>query len=261
MVLLHRFLHRCFGADPGSGHTQCAVPVQCNLADVQKGTEDAMTLDPAVERSIHTSVAAPVPVADPVQALDAAVHEVFGCMLGLSCTAHSVPAPEFLATAGATRHVSHSAAWLTPVSAILGFGGRITGSCTLCAEPAAVAALTLHLLSPAMAEATPAHLPFTPDSAAQWGPYMTPEQLDATLLDSFGEICNMIAGGWKNRIPGLDSGCALSAPTIVCGSSYVLHPLGNQLLAERLYRFHSHQIHLSIRCESTHSHIFGTGLL
>ena len=218
-----------------------------------------MTLDPALARSIQTAVAAPLPVADPVQALDAAVQEVFTCMLGLSCTAHAVPVPE-PPPSRPVRNAIQSAAWLSPVSAILGFGGRITGSCTLCAEPAAVAALALHLFSPALAGASSAHAHAT-HPAQESLAYPGPEPLDATLLDSFGEICNMIAGGWKNRIPGLDSGCALSAPTIVCGSNYVLHPLGNQVLAERLYRFQGHQMHLSIRCEAQAGAAIGMGLV
>ncbi len=217
-----------------------------------------MTLDPAMERSIHTAVAAPVPVADPNQALDAAVQEVFACMLGLPCTAMDVPARPAASTSMG-RQVTHSASWLSPVSAILGFGGRITGSCTMCAEPAAVAAMSMHLLSPVLAGPAAAHAHAMQDAVALQLAQTTMEELDSTLLDSFGEICNMIAGGWKNRIPGLDSGCALSAPTIVCGSSYVLHPLGNQLLAERLYRFLGHQIHLSIRCESHAAHGVAAG--
>ena len=216
-----------------------------------------MALDPALERSIHTAVAAPVPVADPIQALDAAVQEVFTCMLGLPLSTHAVPEP----SAGLGKPVTPSSTWLSPVSAILGFGGRITGSCTMCAEPAAVAALAMHLLSPALAGPSSAHAHSMQDGAATHLGQMAIEQLDATLLDSFGEICNMIAGGWKNRVPGLDSGCALSAPTIVCGSSYVLHPLGNQILAERLYLFLGHQIRLSIRCESRSGTAVGVGRL
>ncbi len=228
------------------------------MARAQKGLEDAMTLDPAMERSIHTAVAAPVPVTDPIQALDEAVQEVFLCMLGLACTPLELPAHP-ATSPGMDKPASHAAAWLSPVSAILGFGGRITGSCTMCAEPTAVAAMALHLLSPALAGTASAHAHALQDCEASQIGHTSMEQLDATLLDSFGEICNMIAGGWKNRMPGMDSGCALSAPTIVCGSSYVLHPLGNQLLAERLYRFQGHQIHLSIRCESRTGHGAGAG--
>ncbi len=220
-----------------------------------------MALDPALERSIHTAVAAPVPVADPIQALDAAVQEVFTCMLGLPFSAQAVPAPT-APSPGLGKPVAPSSTWLSPVSAILGFGGRITGSCTMCAEPAAVAALAMHLLSPALAGPSSAHHAHSmQDGAATHLGQVAIEQLDATLLDSFGEICNMIAGGWKNRVPGLDSGCALSAPTIVCGSSYVLHPLGNQILAERLYLFLGHQIRLSIRCESHPGFAVGVGRL
>ena len=46
---------------------------------------------------------------------------------------------------------------------------------------------------------------------------------DAEVYDAFGEVGNMVAGNFKNKIPGLDGGCLLSVPTVVTGSSYSLH--------------------------------------
>ena len=43
--------------------------------------------------------------------------------------------------------------------------------------------------------------------------------------DAIGEVCNMIAGNFKNKIAGLSEGCVLSAPTVVTGSDYRVHPL------------------------------------
>jgi chemotaxis protein CheX len=43
--------------------------------------------------------------------------------------------------------------------------------------------------------------------------------------DAIGEVCNMIAGNFKNKITGLSDGCVLSAPTVVTGSDYSVHPL------------------------------------
>lgn len=43
--------------------------------------------------------------------------------------------------------------------------------------------------------------------------------------DALGEICNMVAGSFKSKIPGLSDGCMLSVPTTVTGSDYQIHPL------------------------------------
>ena len=43
--------------------------------------------------------------------------------------------------------------------------------------------------------------------------------------DAIGEVCNMIAGNFKNKITGLSDGCVLSPPTVVTGSDYSVHPL------------------------------------
>jgi chemotaxis protein CheX len=43
--------------------------------------------------------------------------------------------------------------------------------------------------------------------------------------DAFGEICNMVAGNFKNKISGLGEGCMLSVPTVVTGSDYSMHSL------------------------------------
>jgi chemotaxis protein CheX len=45
------------------------------------------------------------------------------------------------------------------------------------------------------------------------------------VRDAFGEICNMVAGNFKNKISGLGEGCMLSVPTVVTGNDYSLHSL------------------------------------
>lgn len=195
-------------------------------------------------------VAAPLPASNPVQALDAAVYEVFDCMLGLGCVAQSAPLQQVSTIPAADS--GRSIHWKHPVSAILGFAGQLSGSCTMSAEPAAVALISNHLLSPALPHAHPSEPDVAVHNATGVDSLVSaPCPLNDTMLDSFGEICNMIAGGWKNRIPGLDSGCALSVPTIISGSDYVLHPVGDRLLVERIYHFKSHRILLVIRCENT----------
>lgn len=47
----------------------------------------------------------------------------------------------------------------------------------------------------------------------------------AEVRDAFGEVCNMIAGNFKNKISELAEGCMLSVPTVITGSDYSMHSL------------------------------------
>jgi chemotaxis protein CheX len=55
------------------------------------------------------------------------------------------------------------------------------------------------------------------------------EALDGSreVSDALGEVCNMVAGNFKNKIPGLDDGCMLSVPIVITGKNYSTHSLGN----------------------------------
>jgi chemotaxis protein CheX len=44
---------------------------------------------------------------------------------------------------------------------------------------------------------------------------------DAMVEDAVGELCNMIAGGWKSKLGSADAGCHLSAPTVWRGVEQV----------------------------------------
>jgi chemotaxis protein CheX len=45
------------------------------------------------------------------------------------------------------------------------------------------------------------------------------------VCDAIGEICNMIAGNFKNKLTGLDKPCLLSVPAVVTGRAYRFHSL------------------------------------
>lgn len=51
------------------------------------------------------------------------------------------------------------------------------------------------------------------------------DKVGAEVSDALGEVCNMVAGNFKNKISGLAEGCMLSPPTIITGSDYSLHSL------------------------------------
>lgn len=55
-----------------------------------------------------------------------------------------------------------------------------------------------------------------------------PDQANQEMCDAIGEVCNMVAGNFKNKIPGLGDGCMLSVPTVITGSEYNLHSMVNE---------------------------------
>jgi chemotaxis protein CheX len=46
------------------------------------------------------------------------------------------------------------------------------------------------------------------------------DKVGANFSDASGEICNMVAGNFKNKIAGLGDGCMLSSPTVIVGNDY-----------------------------------------
>lgn len=55
---------------------------------------------------------------------------------------------------------------------------------------------------------------------------------DAQIWDAIGEIANMIAGNFKNKIVGLENRCMLSLPTVITGSDYQYRAMKNSCLLE-----------------------------
>ena len=51
------------------------------------------------------------------------------------------------------------------------------------------------------------------------------EEAGPEMPDAVGEVCNMIAGNFKNKIAGMGDGCMLSVPTVITGADYSLHAL------------------------------------
>jgi chemotaxis protein CheX len=45
-------------------------------------------------------------------------------------------------------------------------------------------------------------------------------QGDKQVFDAIGEICNMVAGNFKNKLTGIADKCMLSVPTVITGSDY-----------------------------------------
>jgi len=56
---------------------------------------------------------------------------------------------------------------------------------------------------------------------------LPPEKVGDHFADALGEVCNMVAGNFKNKIAGLSDGCMLSPPSVITGSNYSLHSLAD----------------------------------
>jgi chemotaxis protein CheX len=62
------------------------------------------------------------------------------------------------------------------------------------------------------------------------------------LEDAVGEVCNMVAGNFKNKISGISDGCKLSVPTVITGSNYSLCTLANDYAMEINLVFHGNSV-------------------
>jgi chemotaxis protein CheX len=50
---------------------------------------------------------------------------------------------------------------------------------------------------------------------------------DDQVSDALGEVCNMVAGNFKNKLAGMDGRCLLSVPTVICGGEYQFRSLAD----------------------------------
>ena len=58
------------------------------------------------------------------------------------------------------------------------------------------------------------------------------------VSDALGEVCNMVAGNFKNKLAGTDERCMLSVPSVVSGGEYTFHSLaeGNAIEAALIFQ-------------------------
>lgn len=141
--------------------------------------------------------------------LDATVEEVFALVLGCSC----VPIAEV--------RIKEEKSLMS----VVGFGGVLSGACVLRCGAQAALAIAGRMMGAVFSE------------------------LDITVQDAMGEICNMLAGGWKGRIPELAADCSLSLPTVITGSDYQLRVHNPQFQLSRAYCFEEMEFEVKIVCE------------
>jgi chemotaxis protein CheX len=73
------------------------------------------------------------------------------------------------------------------------------------------------------------------------------DKASAEMQDALGEVSNMVAGNFKNKISGLNDGCMLSVPTVVIGSDYTLHSMADSPAIEVRLLFEDMPIIVSIQ--------------
>jgi chemotaxis protein CheX len=76
------------------------------------------------------------------------------------------------------------------------------------------------------------------------------EKVGDEMSDALGEICNMVAGNFKNKISGLGDGCMLSPPTVITGSDYSTYSLADSPGLEAHLLFEGLPIVISLQIHS-----------
>ncbi|MGD0212138.1 MAG: chemotaxis protein CheX [Terriglobales bacterium] len=97
-------------------------------------------------------------------------------------------------------------------TAMVGLAGSLCGILTVCCDAKTAAQIAKSMLGDVA------------DSPAQ-------------VADALGEICNMIAGNFKNKLAGTDERCLLSVPTVISGEEYSFHSMAEGRSIETVLLF------------------------
>ena len=147
-------------------------------------------------------------VSDP-RNLDASVEEVFRLMLGIEC-----------GRAAASKAIEEES-----VTAVVGFGGLLSGACVFRSGAKTAQKIAAHMTG------------------------MEFETVDDTVKDGIGEICNMLAGAWKGKVPELAANCGLSVPAVITGRDYNLHVQSPEFQIHHAYAFEGETFEVMIVCD------------
>lgn len=139
--------------------------------------------------------------------LELSAQEVFGLMLGEHLEAAAEPAPENT----------------LDVTSMVGLAGSLCGLLTLRCSSNSAALMATKMLGA--------------DGAGG----------KSQMEDAVGEVCNMVAGNFKNKISGIGYGCKLSVPTVITGSNYSLCTLANDYAMKINLLFHGSHIVFSLQ--------------
>jgi chemotaxis protein CheX len=145
-----------------------------------------------------------------VPLLQLAAQEVFDLMLGSALTIPIEPAPE----------------QGLDVTAMVGLAGQLCGVITVSCSENSAALMAARLLD------------------------IAPDQVGPEMWDAIGEICNMVAGNFKNKISGMADGCMLSVPTVITGADYSLHSLADEGALRMTMLFEGAAVIISLQVHS-----------
>ena len=140
--------------------------------------------------------------------LEQAVREVFERMMG--CTLAVPPTPAE-ATAG------------IKITSMVGLAGELCGLLSIKCSTAAATLMASKMLA------------------------VQPNQVGTDMCDALGEVGNMVAGNFKNKIPGLGDRCMLSVPTVITGADYNLRSNGASPAVELRLLFESMPIVIALQ--------------
>jgi chemotaxis protein CheX len=163
-----------------------------------------------MERAMACSLRKSLDVVSDPKNLDASVEEVFQLMLGVNCERYLGPV-----------EISEPES----VTAVVGFGGLLSGACVFKSGASAAIKIAAHMTG------------------------MEFEEIDDTVKDGIGEICNMLAGAWKGKVPNLAANCGLSVPAVITGRDYNLHVQAPEFKLDHTYKFDDASFEVTIICD------------
>jgi chemotaxis protein CheX len=162
-----------------------------------------------MERAMTQSLRENLHLVSDPRNLDTSVEEIFHMMLGSAC----YPVEERPAEEPET------------ITAVVGFGGLLSGACVFRSGSSAALEIAAKLTGMEFAE------------------------IDDTVKDAIGEVCNMLAGAWKGRVPDLSANCGLSIPAVITGSNYHIHVQAPEFKLHHFYRFDDSSFEVTIICD------------
>jgi chemotaxis protein CheX len=162
-----------------------------------------------MERSMTQSLRGNMDLVSDPQNLDLSVDEVFRMMLGAECALTDEPSHEENET----------------ITAVVGFGGLLSGACVFRSGSSTALDIAAKLTG------------------------MDFDEIDDTVKDAIGEVCNMLAGAWKGRIPDLSANCGLSIPAVITGSHYQIHVQAPEFRLHHNFCYEQKTFSVTIICD------------
>ena len=162
-----------------------------------------------MERAMPVTLRASLQLVSDPKNLDSTVEEVFKMMLGIDC--HRYPGPVEMEPES--------------VTAVVGFGGLLSGACLFKSGSSTAIKIAAQMTG------------------------MEFSEVDDTVKDGIGELCNMLAGTWKGKVPDLAANCGLSVPAVITGRDYHLHVQAPEFKLDHTYRFDGASFGVTIICD------------